>query len=84
MLHRLILNATSTQLIDHIDRDKLNAQSINLRSASRSVNSHNRTKATLALSCFMGVSMQGKKFELRVKKDGIQHYGGLHKEEHVA
>jgi predicted lipase len=41
-MHRMIANAISGEIIDHIDRDKLNNTRGNLRSVSHAINSQNR------------------------------------------
>lgn len=41
-LHRAILNAGTGDIVDHIDRNKLNNSIRNLRKVSKSLNNHNR------------------------------------------
>lgn len=60
---RIIMGATSGQLVDHIDRNKLNNQRHNLRFADKSINSINRERQSNNKSGFRGVH-----FEKQTKK----------------
>ena len=84
LLHRLVMNAPSGTLVDHIDRDKLNCQRANLRIVTGSENAHNRTKRKTAQSKFFGVFKQHNKFRVMIEKDGIRSWGGSYNEEDVA
>lgn len=55
---RLIMNASIGQLVDHIDRDKLNNQRNNLRFANKSINSLNRDLQSNNKSGFRGVHFE--------------------------
>lgn len=55
-LHRLLMNAPSGVLIDHIDGNGLNCTRANLRLATRSQNNSNRDKQPKNKSGYKGVS----------------------------
>jgi hypothetical protein len=77
LLHRLILDAPSHMLVDHIDGDGMNNQRDNLRLASRSQNACNRGKQRDNTSGFKGVYQYGRrsgKWVAKVK---------LHQKEHI-
>jgi len=86
LLHRLVMNAEPSRqlVIDHKDRDKLNAQEVNLRVVSHSLNAHNRGKAKTTSSQYMGVSIIQTRYCVRMAKDGIYYYGGQYADEQVA
>lgn len=54
-MHRVINNTPTGMETDHIDRNKLNNQKINLRSVTTSQNQHNAKIATTNTSGFRGV-----------------------------
>jgi hypothetical protein len=56
-MHRVIMNTPANQEVDHIDRNKLNNQSHNLRNVSRSVNQWNRGPDSTNTSGYRGVSL---------------------------
>jgi len=56
LMHRVILGAKSSQLIDHADHDGLNNRRTNLRIATRSQNAMNMIKTTGIYSQFKGVT----------------------------
>ncbi len=85
MLHQWIMPSTpQNYVVDHKDRNILNAQRSNLRYVSRTVNSHNRSKLENASSRYFGVVAHKNGFIVRVKKDGKVHYGGKYKNERIA
>jgi hypothetical protein len=84
LLHRLVLNAKPNQIVDHIDRDTLNAMECNLRIVPPSVNAHNVTKQNNTSSKFVGVHKQKNSFEVSITKDGVKYYGGRYKSEELA
>lgn len=56
LLHRLILNASKNQIVDHIDHNKLNNQKNNLRLTKNIQNLHNKNLSPKNKSGFCGVS----------------------------
>lgn len=55
-LHRVVMDASAIQIIDHIDHDGLNNQRGNLRFVTPEQNSSNRVKKTPTTSRFKGVA----------------------------
>ena len=80
-LHRLVLQYFEKSLmdVDHIDRNKLNNQKINLRIIPHKLNIINCEKSRGITSKFKGVSWHKKarKFQVHLCKDGKRIYGGL-------
>lgn len=72
-LHRLIAQAKPNQLVDHINRNKLDNQRSNLRIVSSSLNSINRSKSKRTLSKYKGVSKHPRGWQVYIKS----HYVGL-------
>jgi hypothetical protein len=83
-LHRLVMDALPNSLIDHRDRNPLNALRSNLRDTSPSVNAHNTTKAENCSSKYVGVSFENNKYRIYVEKNGTKYRGGSYKSEKVA
>jgi hypothetical protein len=54
-LHREVVNAPANKQVDHIDLDKLNDQSVNLRTCTHAENQHNGPKRTTNKSGYKGV-----------------------------
>jgi len=75
-MHKIIC---AGKLIDHIDRNKLNNISKNLRSTTRQINAQNRSRSKKFTSSYSGVSYNKnrKMFEVRVR----QHYLGVSPDE---
>jgi hypothetical protein len=84
LLHSLVIHAKPGELVDHIDRNPLNAQLSNLRIVPSSVNAHNRTKSKNSGAKFMGVYKHKDKYMTKIVKDGIPYHGGMYKDENVA
>lgn len=68
----MILNATKSEVIDHIDGDTLNNLRANLRICSRSQNGANRSKPKESTSKYMGVSWdkQYSRWVAQITKNG--------------
>ncbi len=84
-LHQWLMQPTpENHVVDHRDRNPLNAQRSNLRYVTHSENAQNRSKVKNASSCYFGVSAIREGFEVQVQKDGKRHYGGYYKNEQIA
>lgn len=90
-VHRLPLNGAGLTLdVDHIDRNRWNAQRDNLRSATRSENAVNTGPKKRAgwrgSSKYKGVSYHGQtdRYAARLTKDGITMYLGIFKTQREA
>jgi hypothetical protein len=84
LLHRLVTNAQIGELVDHIDRNPLNAQFNNLRIVDSSTNAHNRTKLQGTTSKFIGVHKSKDKYRVVISKNGVPYDAGLYDSEKVA
>ena len=79
-LHRWLFGLTKgdKQVVDHIDRNKLNCCMSNLRLVSTSENMQNRTKTTnKTTSIYKGVCSDGGKWRAKIKKDDKTYHLGL-------
>lgn len=66
------------ELVDHINRDKLDCRRANLRVANKSQNAANKTKARRnATSKYKGVSKAGKKWKASITVNGETIYLGI-------
>ena len=76
LLHRLIMEAKQGQLVDHINRDKLDNRRANLRFANRSENAANCKVHAHNTSGYKGVSKSGKKWRAYIVLNDKQIYIG--------
>lgn len=78
-MHRLIANTPLGMETDHIDRNKLNNQRINLRKCSATENLQNSRKHKDNKSGYKGVSYHNQcgKWTARIKANGIYKHIGL-------
>ncbi len=67
----------SSTVVDHVDRNPLNAQQANLRPATHSQDRANRTAWKSSTSGFKGVTIQDRWFKARVTRRGRQIYLGM-------
>lgn len=86
LLHRLIINASQNDIVDHINNNKLDNQKKNLRIVSYSQNSQNRTKQNNCSSKFIGVSFdkQSKKWRCSIRINNFQKKYTFENEIHAA
>lgn len=87
MMHRIIMDVTGRKIwVDHRDHDGLNNQRNNLRIATISQNSSNRSSKKNSASKFLGVgwSQKAKKWQVAIYKDGKHKYIGLFESEEGA
>jgi hypothetical protein len=69
-MHRLIMNATKEQIVDHINQYGLDNQECNLRFATKSDNAKNCRSHKDSTSKFKGVSATNKSYSRISKKTG--------------
>ena len=74
-LNKFIINAAEDELADHIDKNKLNNTTENLRAIDQTVNNHNKIKKIGASSQYIGVSKGKKsnKWKSEITKDGVRY-----------
>lgn len=79
LIHRIIMNASADQEIDHIDGNRLNNQKSNLRFVTSSQNKMNRGARSDSKSGYKGVSWhkQRNRWTSRIMVDGKYKYLGL-------
>lgn len=83
LLHRIIMNATNGIIIDHINNDKLDNRKENLRIATYSQNSQNRTKKKGLTSEYIGVCLDRGRWRCGIStNDGLKKYT-FKKKEHA-
>jgi hypothetical protein len=76
-LHRFILSADSSVLIDHKNGDGLDCQKQNMREATKGQNCCNAKKSKNNTSGFKGVSRERTKWLSQIKHDGVVFRLGL-------
>jgi hypothetical protein len=69
-MHRVIMNAPKGLQIDHINGNKLDNRSCNLRLCTHAQNSQNRPGKKTNWTGYKGVTAKGKKFVARIKANG--------------
>lgn len=79
LMHRLILNAPSGALVDHVNGDGLDNTRANIRLATTAQNAHNQKLSSANRSGVKGVGWNARagKWIARVMKDGKHTYLGL-------
>jgi hypothetical protein len=85
LLHRVILNAPSGFMVDHVDRDGLNNQKSNLRLATNAQNQYNTLKAR-GTSKYKGVSwhLVTGKWRATIRANGLRKQLGVFEDEEMA
>jgi hypothetical protein len=69
-MHREIINAQPGELVDHIDRDRLNNTRANLRIVDRSQNMWNRNANKKSAIAYKGVSKHVRGWHVRIRVHG--------------
>jgi len=85
-MHRLITKAKDGELVDHIDRNKLNNTRSNLRIVDREGNVHNQKKRTNTNNNFKGVQFIKRLglWQSRCRIYGNDYFLGYYKTEIAA
>lgn len=78
-MHRLILNASPDQLVDHINGDTLDNRRQNLRIATPQQNGQNRRLSSLSCSGLKGVGWHKRRcrYHARIQLQGIRYHLGF-------
>ncbi|WP_435007950.1 HNH endonuclease [Tundrisphaera lichenicola] len=86
IMHRVIMEAETGQIIDHIDRDGLNNRRQNLRFSDKYRNQMNRGKKKSSVSKYKGVwwNTRKQRWIVRFNWLGKDHYVGAFKDERIA
>lgn len=86
MMHRLVINAKKGQIVDHIDRNRINNTKQNLRFVSIEQNCHNSSKRKNAKNKFKGTVYRERvnAYESRCKMFGKHNNLGTYKTEIAA
>jgi hypothetical protein len=69
-MHRLITGATEHQVVDHINRNRLDNRRCNLRITDWTGNSRNRAPGRTS---YRGIRQNGSFFRVRIRHEGISH-----------
>lgn len=77
-LHRVITEAQTGQIVDHIDRDKLNNTKGNLRFASVAENTRNTGPSTRNTTGYKGVRKYKDKYSASITFEGKAEYLGAY------
>lgn len=85
-MHRLVMDAKAGELVDHIDRDKLNNTRANLRIIDKEGNIHNQKKRSDTKNNYKGTQFIKKLglWQARCRIYGNDYYLGLFKTEIAA
>jgi hypothetical protein len=82
MIHRFLMDAKESDLIDHINRNPLDNRLINLRYSDKTLNNHNKTKKETLTSKYFGVHIrESGKFRAMLVKEGKFYDAGTHSTE---
>lgn len=79
IMHRVIMNASSTVFIDHINHNGLDNRKRNLRECNYSQNAANQRLRKTKINQFKGVCKKGNVWVSRVGFNGKQIYLGTYK-----
>jgi len=75
-MHRLVNQTPEGEITDHINQDKLDNRRVNLRTASKSLNSLNSKTHSRNRSGFRGVSKVGRRWRAAIVLHGRQEHLG--------
>lgn len=81
LMHRLIANASGSELVDHRDMITLNNQRHNLRRCTNTQNLFNRPSLGGTSSKFKGVSFVRGKWQAQIGVNGKKKYLGVYESE---
>jgi hypothetical protein len=83
LMHRIVMKAKDGEIVDHINNNRDDNRSCNLRIASFGLNAHNKTKSKNASSKYFGVSFykREKKWNAEITCKGIKYRLGVFKDE---
>lgn len=89
LMHRVILNVPKNQIIDHINRNKLDNRKSNLRIADPTGNNANKGLQTNNTLGYKGLKLKfykdgTPKYEVIVRHKNIKHYIGVFKSKEEA
>ena len=85
-MHRFIMNAPDDKIVDHINNERLDNRTENLRIADHVVNNHNKAKKGTATSQYHGIwFVQSKnRWASEIRKDNVRYFVGQFKSEIAA
>lgn len=84
LMHRVVLNASEEEVVDHINRKRLDNRRVNLRIATHAQNLLNHPPVGDKTSGFIGVQRQGAGFIARIGVQGKRVYLGRYPTAHEA
>lgn len=79
-LHRVVIKAKKGEIVDHIDRNKLNNSISNLRIANHNENIHNQVKRKNTKNSYKGVKFipESNTYESRCRMNGLDLHLGTY------
>ncbi len=77
-MHRMIINPSDKECVDHINHDKLDNRRSNLRIATNSQNQHNSMLSKINKTGFKGIiwHKRDKRWQVQIRLDGKRTYLG--------
>jgi hypothetical protein len=78
-MHKVILEAPTGKVVDHINGDKLDNRRVNLRVVTQSQNSMNRRPYENTKSGYKGVTFSHGRWQARIGSNGIRKTLGYFK-----
>lgn len=82
-MHRYLLGAKDKEIVDHINKNRLDNRIFNLRICDDKLNAHNKTKLRGTSSTYIGVcfSKNANKYEAYINHNKKKYYLGLFENE---